>query len=280
MFSVVILTKNEEVNLPDCLACVRAHSDDVHLLDSGSTDDTVAIAERHGISVHVHPFTSFGQQRNWAIDNINHKHDWVFHLDADERFTRDLAEEIRQLLREDGGYAGFRVPSKLMLGSSWLKRSGEYPAYQVRLFHRDRLRFTDSGHGQKEVTDGRLGTLQQPYLHFAFRKGIDEWMEKHVRYAFQEALHYRKEKRSLGLDLQNLFSRDPIERRRATKRLSFRLPARGTLRLIHLLLIKRGILDGQAGIAYARMKAIYESMIAVQIAALDAGIASEEGPRS
>src|SRR5690349_22231261 len=90
--SVVVLTVNEEVNIADCLRSC-AWSDDVHVVDSGSTDRTCGIAREMGATVHVHPFESFGLQRNWAIDHIRHKHDWVFHLDADERFTPELVAE-------------------------------------------------------------------------------------------------------------------------------------------------------------------------------------------
>src|SRR5438045_4083417 len=84
--SVVTLTLDEERNIADCLRSC-AWCDDVHVLDSGSSDRTCAIADAMGATVHRNPFRSFGHQRNWAIDNIATKHNWQFHLDADERFT-------------------------------------------------------------------------------------------------------------------------------------------------------------------------------------------------
>ena len=138
--SVVVLTLNEEINIEECLASC-AFSDDVHVLDSGSTDRTCEIARRAGATVHVHPFESHGKQHNWATDNIDMKHDWVFHLDADERFTPEIIEEMRQLLERDPAEAGFHVPNKLMFMGRWLKRSGGYPTYQMRLFHKGRMRF-------------------------------------------------------------------------------------------------------------------------------------------
>jgi glycosyltransferase involved in cell wall biosynthesis len=272
--SIIVLTRDEEVNLPGCLDSLAGVSDDVHVLDSGSTDETVAIARERGVAVHEHPLESFGRQRNWAIDNIPHRYDWVFHLDADERFTPELAAELAQTLGRNPAEAGFYVASKLMFGGSWLRYSGEYPAWQVRLFHRDRLRFVDSGHGQSEQTSGQLGKLQSPYLHYPFAKGLEEWFRKHVRYARLEAEQHGAESASLCSDVGQLIRGPGLARRRAAKRLSYRMPARGLLRMLHLLVWKRGILDGRAGIAYARMKSIYESMAATFAAANELGLAA------
>jgi glycosyltransferase involved in cell wall biosynthesis len=269
--TIVILTKNEALNLDPCVKTLRNVSSDIHVLDSGSTDGTQQIARENGLPVHEHPFSSFGDQRNWAIDHIPHRYDWVFHLDADERFTPALANEIGDLLKGDPVEAGFRAPSRLMIGDAWLKRSGEYPAYQVRLFHRERLRFGDAGHGQREVTAGQVGTLCEPFLHYPFSRGLEHWFQKHASYARQEAEARSSERSSLMGDLAGLLG-GTANRRRALKRLSYRLPARGLFRLVHLLLIKRGILDGRAGILYARMKATYESMTAVQLAAMNMGL--------
>src|SRR6476660_5861652 len=145
--TIVILTQDEELNLAGCLDSVAGACDDIHVVDSGSKDNTIEIAHERGVAVHVHEFSGFGDQRNWSIDNIAHKYEWVFHLDADERFTPELAHEIDLILRRHPTEAGFYVANKLMLGESWLRYSSGYPVYQVRLFHRQRLRFANHGHG-------------------------------------------------------------------------------------------------------------------------------------
>jgi len=268
--SIVILTLNEQENIDECLASC-AWSDDVHVLDSGSTDETRAIAERRGAGVHVNPFESFGKQRNWAIDNISMRYEWIFHLDADERFTRELVEEIDALLRRDPREAGFYVPSKLMFMGRWLKRSGAYPAYQMRLFHAERMRFTDYGHGQREQTEGEIGRLRSGYLHYNFSKGLEEWFDKHNRYSTQEAEQAMREAGlPLGRALAGVFSRDPLARRRAVKSIGYRLPGRSLLWIFYLLVLRLGVLDGPAGWNYARLRAVYESMIAAKLAALQA----------
>lgn len=270
--SIVVLTKNEEQDLPGCLEAAFRVTDDVLVLDSGSADRTREIAEAAGASFYEHHFSGFGDQRNWAIDHLPHRYPWVLHLDADERVTEAFESEVRTLLAAEPGEAGFYVPNKLMLGNQWLRFSSGYPVYQVRLFHRERLRFVNHGHGQREVTSGRLGYLREPYLHFAFSKGLNAWLHKHVDYASEEVLKWSQECTDWRETLWQCLQRDPIVRRRALKRVSFALPGRSLLRFIHQLIFKAGILDGRAGITYARMMAVFEGMIAANVSALKTGV--------
>lgn len=261
--SVVILTLNEEINIGDCLASC-GWSDDVHVLDSGSTDRTADIARARGATVWSHPFESFGAQRNWAIDNIPMKHDWVFHLDADERFTPELVQAMRDLLTKNPREAGFHVPQKLMLMGRWLKRSAAYPTYQMRLFHKGRMRFCDYGHGQRELTDGLVGTLDEPYLHFGFAKGLYDWLDKHNRYSSLEALQVVTSSRD-SWKVQDLIARDKVRRRRAWKEFGYMLPFRPRLRWFVTLFVLGGILEGRPGRTYAQLIALYEEMITLKL---------------
>lgn len=270
--TVVILTYNEETALPDCLRSLSGRAHDVHVLDSGSNDATLQVAREFGIPVHFNAFTGFGDQRNWAIDNIPHAHDWVLHLDADERMTPELYEELLVLLAQPRHEAGFFVASKLMLAGQWLRYSSGFPVYQLRLFHRGHLRFENHGHGQREVTSGSIGYLHSPYLHEAFSKGLDDWFTKHARYARHEAEDIHRDRCSVFTLLQQLIGQDPVTRRRTLKSIAYRLPGRPTLRLLQLLIINRGLLDGSAGVVYARMMAVYESMINVHLSRIRSGI--------
>lgn len=276
--SIVILTLNEEDNIGPCIESC-AWCDDVHVLDSGSTDRTQEIARSAGATVHENPFESFGAQRNWAIDNIPLANDWVFHLDADERFLKPLVDEVASLLAEDPEEAGYYVPSKLMFMGRWLKRTGGYPTYQMRLFHKARMRFQDYGHGQREFTEGSIGTLREPYLHFNFSKGLDEWFDKHNRYSAAEARQAIEEANiPIGRALRSLAAGDAVGRRRAMKALAYRLPARSLLWMIYLMIFRLGFLDGRAGYNYTRLRAIYESMTATKLAVLRAeGRRKKEG---
>jgi glycosyltransferase involved in cell wall biosynthesis len=266
--SVVILTHDEADNLAGCLDSLADVTDDVHIVDSGSSDGTMELAAGCGVQVHQHPFRGFGTQRNWAIDHVTHKYPWVFHLDADERFTAALAEEVANVIGatdEQSDFVGFYVANRLMLGGRWLRYAANYPAYQLRLFRLGLVRFENYGHGQRECTQGPLGYLRQTYIHLGFSKGIEAWFAKHATYAHRESVEAMASRQPLLTEIAGMFKGDRVQRRRAMKSLSYRLPMRPLFRWLHTIVIKRGLLDGRAGFTYARMLAIYEAMIAVEM---------------
>ena len=269
-FSVLILTLDEEGNLPGCLESV-AWCDDVVVLDSLSSDRTVEIARAAGAKVYQREFDDFAGQRNHALGNIKFKHRWVFHLDADERFTPRLRRECEKAIVRDER-SGYLVPSKMMLEGRWLKRSGMYPSYQMRLMKLGEISFVQKGHGQREADAARgVGYLHEPYLHFSFSKGLREWSERHRRYARDEAEEALKESMPAVRILTGMFSFDPIRRRRALKQLSFRLPARPLMRFAYMFLFRGGICDGWPGFRYCRLMAWYEKMISEHLRAIRSG---------
>jgi acetyltransferase-like isoleucine patch superfamily enzyme len=236
----------------------------VHVLDSGSTDRTRDIARELGAGVWEHPFESFGAQRNWAIENIPVRHDWIFHLDADERFTPELVREMARVIEARPDEAGFHVPSKLMFMGRWLKRAGGYPTYQMRLFHKTRMRFRDWGHGQREQTEGLVGKLAQPYVHYAFSKGLYDWLDKHNRYSSLEALQVIASRHERPT-LRRMLARDPVERRRAWKLVGYRLPFRPFMRWFVTLVLTGGLLEGRPARTYASLLATYERMTTLKV---------------
>lgn len=263
--SVLILTHNEAANLPVCLAAL-AWCDDVVVVDSGSTDDTVAIARHHGARVMMRPFDTFAAQRNFGLDQGELRRDWVLHLDADEVVTPGFVAALASLEPPSGIY-GYQVPSKLMLFGRWLRHGGMYPTYQVRLGHRDRLRFKQVGHGQREdLASARIGLFPEPYLHFSFSRGMRQWLERHVRYAEDEAelILAQRAGRAEATASPGVMS-GAMQRRRLLKALSARLPLllRPMLRFLYVYLCRQGFRDGRAGLAYALMTSVYEGMIAV-----------------
>ncbi len=259
--SVVILTFNEEVNIRDCIASC-AWCDDVHVLDSGSSDRTCDIARAMGATVHYNKFKSFGDQRNWAIDHIPCKHPWHFHLDADERFTPRLLTEMLRLLGPDGrasACAAYQCPSKMILMGRWLKWSGGYPSYQVRLFKYGECRFMDFGHGQREDTAGKVGVLVEPYIHYNFSKGLLEWFYKHNDYSSREAaeaIATRSHGRPTWSQLMG--SGDQVAKRRAWKNMSYFMSGRAVWRFLYNYVFRLGVLDGIAGFRYCAMISSYE----------------------
>ncbi len=259
-FSVVVLTLNEATNIGQCLDSAAA-VEDLFVVDSGSTDATVAIAKARGARVAVNPFTSFGQQRNWAHDHLPLSHDWVLHLDADERLTQALLEEARAAVnRDDGTLAGFFIAERTLLRGKWLRRAGQYPRYQARLVHRRRMRFVDHGHGQRESSALPFGALSAPYDHHAFSHGIEAWLRKHVGYAAREVKQIR-ETAGTRPSLAALWCPDRIMARRAAKYWAMKLPFRPRLRWLQIMIANGGILDGAPGWEYARMMKLFQEMI-------------------
>lgn len=254
-FSVVILTLNEERDLPACLASVVA-SDDIVVLDSGSTDRTIEIAHAAGARTFTRKFDNFAGQRNYAQEQIRFRHPWVFHLDADERFTPELVGECRaNASRTD--VVGFYVAPKMLWEDQWLPRCTDYPAYQARFVRAPEFRFIQVGHGQREAPEMQMDHLQANYLHELASGGEAEWLEKHRRYARAEAkAHFATARESVSVS--DLLRGPTLARRRALKRLSYRLPCRPALRFVYQYLLRRGFLDGAAGLRYCRLLARYE----------------------
>jgi glycosyltransferase involved in cell wall biosynthesis len=265
VISVVVLTHNEAINIERCLASVR-WADDVLVIDSGSTDGTQDLAKAMGARVMYRPFDHFAGQRNFALDEGALRHDWVLHLDADEEASAELKAQIQAVVAQsDSAKPGWRVPSRLILLGQWLRRSGMYPAYQVRFGRKDQLRFVMVGHGQREtLAPEQLGTFTGHLVHHNFSKGISDWMTKHARYAKAEAqlaVERGPESHTGGLWTALLQSRDPTQRRRALKHLSLRMPARPLLRFLYVYVVRRGLLDGRAGLRYALLMASYQWLI-------------------
>ena len=256
--SVLVLTYNEEDNLPRCLASV-SWADEVLVIDSFSTDRTVEVAREHGARVLQRPFDTFADQRNHGLDDGDLHNEWVLHLDADEVVPDELRDEIAAIV-EQGGKPGYRVASKMMFQGRWLKHAGMYPAYQVRFGRRDRLRFVQVGHGQREaLPPDEVGTLQHALEHYSFSKGLHDWFAKHNRYSSDEAAETLRQS-SHRVDWSGLVASDRTRRRRALKALAARLPLRPTLRFVYMYVYRRGFLDGRAGYAYCRLLTTYESM--------------------
>jgi len=262
-FSVLILTLNEERDLPRCLASVLG-CDDIVVLDSGSTDRTAALAQSVGARVFTRRFDDFAGQRNHAQQSIPFRHRWVFHLDADEQMTPELAEECRAAAAaEEAAVDGFLVAPKMMFGGRWIPHCTDFPAWQARFVQAPGFRFIQAGHGQREAPAMRLGRLRASYLHDLTAGGEAAWLEKHRRYARAEAAAYLRAEGAWGWP--DVWTRDPLRRRRALKHLSHRWPLRPILRFIYQYVIRRGFLDGRAGWRYCRLLARYEGFTAAEL---------------
>jgi len=255
VYSVLILTLNEERDLPRCLASVHT-CDDLVVLDSGSTDRTVALARAAGARVFTRRFDNFAGQRNHAQREIPFRHPWVFHLDADEQFTPELEAECRAAATRND-VDGFFVAPKMIFEGRWIPHCTDYPAWQARFVRAPQFEFIEVGHGQREAPRMRMERLSANYLHDLSSGGEEEWLDKHRRYARVEALAHLATSESAPW--RELLAGEPLVRRRALKRLSYSLPFRPTLRFCYQYFLRRGFLDGAPGLRYCRLLARYEA---------------------
>lgn len=260
--SVVVLTKDEEVNIADCLSSLD-WCDDIHVVDSGSTDSTCEIVKTTGAKLHSHPFESFGQQRNWALDNCSFSHEWIFFLDADEQTTPRFIEELEKSVSEaSDDTAGYYCCWKTMLYDRWLKRSDGFPRWQFRIVRKGFSRFEDFGHTQREkILRGAAEYLREPYLHFPFNKGWTVWWDRHNNYAAREASLRLERKPSL----KEIFSEHPPVRIKSLKSLVSRVPGWPLLHFLIRYLFGLGFLEGRAGLIFCINMAYYEFMIQLKM---------------
>lgn len=264
--SIVILTMNEELNIRACLETV-AWADDVVLVDSGSRDRTVELARqaRPDVRVLEHPFLDFGDQRNWALDHAELRHDWVLFLDADERCTPACASAIGDAIRGPGDQSGFFLTCRNFFLGRWIKRCTFYPSWQLRLLRKGLVRYRKEGHGQREVTDGPLGYIREPYDHYGFSNGIEHWIARHNKYSTNE-VELIQQLRLQPLQLKDLFSADPVARRRGLKRLAARVGCRPLARFLYMYIFRAGFLDGYPGLVFCMLRVAHEIHITAKLA--------------
>lgn len=262
--SVLVLTKNEEQDLPGCLRSV-SWSDDIHVYDSISTDRTVAIAESFGAKVTQRAFDNWASHQNWGLENIKFKHPWVFYIDADERMTPELISGIATALASPNDTVAFQVQRRDFFMSTWLKHVQTSPFY-LRLFKPECMRY-ERLVNPISIPSGPVGKLSGYLDHFPFSKGIGHWIDRHNSYSKLEASQIVKN-REAGEEfsfVKAFIERDFHKRRFHQKELFYRLPLRPFVKFLILYFGKLGILDGRAGLRYAILQAIYEYMIVIKV---------------
>ena len=262
MISIIVLTKNEEADIAACLKSVE-WSDDVHVLDSGSTDKTVDIALEFGAKISCHPFESFGKQRNYALDQLNLNYNWILFLDADEVVSQKFKLALFDAIQRSGQeVAGFYCCWKMMLEGRWLKHCDNFPKWQFRLMKKGKARFTDFGHGQKEdKVDGKIEYIKEPYLHYGFSKGWSHWIDRHNKYSTQEAwarLGHRP-------PFKNIFSGHGSVRNPAIKSWMSNVPGWPFMRFVQAYIFSLGFTEGKSGFIYCVNMAYYEFLIKIKM---------------
>jgi glycosyltransferase involved in cell wall biosynthesis len=270
MFSIYILTYNEEIDIADCIESALL-SDDIIVVDSLSCDRTLEIASNYPVRLVQHQFESHGKQRTWMLKSVETKYDWVYILEADERMTPALFAECTEAIKSQQAIA-YYIAEKVIFMGQWIRYSTQYPRYQMRLFQKGKVWFNDYGHTEREVCHGITGFIQEAYPHYTCSKGLNRWLDKHNRYSSDEAAETISQLEAGKVNWQNiLFGSSEIQKRRALKDLSLRLPFRPLLRWFYMYFILRGFLDGKAGFAWCTLQAFYEYLILLKVAEIRTG---------
>lgn len=210
--SVLILTHDEESNLPDCLDSLRGLDHQLFVMDSGSTDSTIEIAQAAGAIVFTHPFDNYGAQRNRAQELLSEQNGWVLHLDADERLTPELRDEIAATMATPPSVDGFMLRQRTVFMGRWIKHGGHYPAYHLRLFRIARGRCEDRLYDQHFMVDGQVASLKNDYID-TIGSDLIGWTVRHARWASLEADEQARESTGEGR-VAPKWGGTPIERRR------------------------------------------------------------------
>ncbi|NEO75351.1 glycosyltransferase family 2 protein [Moorena sp. SIO4G3] len=274
--SVLIPAKNEEANLPACLESVN-RADEVFVVDSQSSDRSIEIVEEYGANIVQFYFDGFWpKKKNWSLENIEFRNQWVLIVDCDERITPELWDEIAVAI-ENPDYNGYYINRRVFFLGQWIRFGGKYPDWNLRLFKHEKGRYENlktegiPNTGDNEVHEhvvlqGKAGYLENDMLHIDF-KDIYHWLERHNRYSNWEArvyLNLLTGKDDSGTIGGNLFG-DAVQRKRFLKKIWVRLPFKPLLRFILFYFIQLGFLDGKAGYIYGRLLSQYEYQIGVKL---------------
>jgi len=261
--SVLVPIKNEAEILERCLNSVQ-WADEIFVVDSQSTDNSAEIAERYGANVVQFHFNgTWPKKKNWALENLPFKNEWVLILDADEVLPAEAATEIANAIAKPGDTAGYWINRRFFFLGRWLRHS-YYPNWNLRLFRHalgryEQLTTSETNSGDNEVHEhvvvqGPTAKLQCEIDHYAF-PSVEVFIEKHNRYSNWEA---RVSADRFLTGSSNELSDERVGRRRRLKSLSQRLPFRPLLRFLYIYIWQKGFLDGRDGYYFARLHAVYE----------------------
>ncbi len=273
---VVILTHNEQVNLPYALRSVTGWVRQVFVVDSGSTDATRQVAESLGAQVVLRDWPGYAQQKNWALDHLPLAADWVLLLDADEAVQDDLREQIESLVakpNDEVEESAFFINRYFLFLGKRIRHCGYYPSWNIRLLKRGRARYEQRRVHERMIVDGPTGYLKGHLEHWD-RRGVKHWMAKHNHYALLEALEIRRaECGELSGDVEPRVFGSWEQRRRWVKQWLFpRLPVRWLLRFVYMYVYRLGFLDGVTGLRFCLFVSAYELMIALNLIELRRGL--------
>lgn len=264
--TVVILTHNEEANLPACLESVRDWIKEIYVVDSGSNDQTQKIAARSGARILEHPFESHAKQWDWALGHLPITTEWVMGLDADQRVSPGLKEEMISLFGLGGerlkGIDGIYLKRKQIFRGQWIRHGGYYPKYLLKLFRRDCVQID-----QEDLIDhhfyvpGKVLKLKEDLMEENLKeRDLSFWIHKHELYApLQAEEELRRRRNGRNESLKPSPFGNPDQRTLWQKRIWYQLPLylRPFLYFCYRYFLQLGFLDGKQGLIFHFLHALW-----------------------
>lgn len=256
--STIILTFNSEAILGATLASVITISDEIFVVDSFSRDGTAAIAARYGAHCVQHPFQDYSSQRNWAIDHLPITGDWELHLDADERLSDELGQEIAALKLVTSAVDGYLVPRLTFFLGRPIRHGGHYPIWHLRLFRHRKGRCEERLYDQHFYVSGQTARLRHPMIDDQ-RNCLTEWSTRHLRWAEAEMNEILSGRRESETAVAARLDGSRIEQKRALRGYYYRLPLllRPFIVFFYKYVIRLGFLDGREGLIFFALQTFW-----------------------
>lgn len=257
--TVIILTFNEELNISNALKNISGWVEEIFILDSGSTDNTLKIAEEYSTKVFYRKFDNYSKQRNYALRELPITTEWILFLDADEYLTEELKKEISETLTKTD-CDGFYLKRRFYFQDRWIKYGGYYPTWILRVFKKEKGS-VDRAINEHFLVEGKIGYMKNDFIDDN-KKGISEWISKHNSYAYYEALELLSARsHSAGDSELNNFFGSQAERKRWIRQKIWNrlLPPliRPFIYYFYRYFLRLGFLDGKAGFIYHFLQALW-----------------------
>jgi glycosyltransferase involved in cell wall biosynthesis len=270
--SVIIPVKNESKNIQPCLHSVD-WADEVFVVDSQSTDGTIEKAKEFGATVvQFHYEGGWPKKKNWALKNLPIKNNWLLILDADERVTHELRDEISEAIQNED-IDGYYLRWKFIFLGRWQKHSWNH-GWMLRLIRKGAGEYEDLGMRaeggwdnevhENIVIKGNTACLKNTLLHES-NNNLSQWINKQNQFSDWNTIRRIRQMQDKRPSMRNMWSKDPLKRRRYLKALFLRTPCKPLIMFIYLYFIKLGMLDGVPGFYFCMLRAIHEFNISAKI---------------
>lgn len=251
--SVVILTLNEENNIRDCIESILDFTDEIFVVDSGSTDKTLEILSGYPVQVMYNSFENYSQQRNWAINTIKFKTDWILNLDADHRATEEFKMEVKNhfLKGIPSTINGLLASRRTMFMGKWIKYGGHYPTYHAVMFRLGKGKCENKLYDQHFLVEGDTLKIKGDIIDM-ITESLSTFTLRHDKWSNLEALQQVENNIHTKDVVKANISGNPIQKRRYYKNLYEKFPlfVRPFIYFFIRYFLKLGFLDGKRGLIF------------------------------